>query len=205
MCWSPSLTNHSLAMRKTPPSFPYLDATPLSTVNGHIRAQRNTEIKCTKQRSQEKLGALPLAILRATGTSHSAAETPHSAQRQAEQRTRETARSAGKGCARESAGRTQKKTSKSLHIVDLSDDVRDDATHRVSRGGGTRTPDTQIMIQRTTLENTERNTHSPEGAANTPTDSDLQLLIDQWPNLRPSVRSAILDLLADESNLRREE
>jgi len=43
------------------------------------------------------------------------------------------------------------------------------------------------------------------GAANTPTDPDLRLLIDQWPNLRPSVRSAILDLLADESNLRREE
>ena len=43
------------------------------------------------------------------------------------------------------------------------------------------------------------------GAANTPTDPELQLLIDQWPNLLPSVRSAILDLLADQGNFNREE
>ena len=61
------------------------------------------------------------------------------------------------------------------------------------------------MIQRATRENTVGNAHSPGGAAvdpeNGPGDPDLQLLIDQWPNLLPSVRSAILDLLADESNL----
>ena len=38
-------------------------------------------------------------------------------------------------------------------------------------------------------------------AADAITEPDLQLLIDQWPNLLPSVRSAILDLLTDESNL----
>jgi len=43
------------------------------------------------------------------------------------------------------------------------------------------------------------------GAANTPTDPDLQLLISQWPNLLPSVRSAILDLLADQGNFNRAE
>ena len=65
------------------------------------------------------------------------------------------------------------------------------------------------MIQRATRENTVGNAHSPGGAAagaavdpeNGPGDPDLQLLIDQWPNLLPSVRSSILDLLADESNL----
>ena len=65
------------------------------------------------------------------------------------------------------------------------------------------------MIQRATLENTEGNAHSPGGAAagaavgaeTCPGDPDLQLLIDQWPHLLPSVRSAILDLLTDESNL----
>jgi len=43
------------------------------------------------------------------------------------------------------------------------------------------------------------------GAPNTPTDPNLQLLIEQWPNLLPSVRSAILDLLADQGNFNREE
>ncbi len=65
------------------------------------------------------------------------------------------------------------------------------------------------MIQRATLENTEGNAHSPGGAAvgaeTCPGDPDLQLLIDQWPHLLPSVRSAILDLLADQGNFNREE
>ena len=69
--------------------------------------------------------------LRATGTDNHTAEG-------VQQLGRETPRSAAKECARENAGRTQKKTTKSLHIADLSDDVRDKATHRVSRGGGTR-------------------------------------------------------------------
>ena len=142
-------------------------------------------------------------ILRATGTSHSAAEAPHSAQRQAQQTARETPRSAAKGCARESEGRTQKKTPKSLHIADLSDDVRDKATHRVSRGGGTRTPDTRIMIQRVTPDNPGKNTHSENCAAsgaavgpvNAPADPDLQVIIEAWPNLESKVREAVVTLV----------
>ena len=69
------------------------------------------------------------------------------------------------------------------------------------------------MIQRATLENPEGNAQSPERAAlgaavdaeNSPADPDLQLLINQWPSLRPSVRSAILKLLATEGDLQQGE
>ena len=40
----------------------------------------------------------------------------------------------------------QKKTPKPLQIVDLGDEVQGDATLFASSGGGTRTPDTRIMI-----------------------------------------------------------
>ena len=80
--------------------------------------------------------------LRATGTDDQAAK----ALRLAQQSERETRRSAAKGCERESEGNAQKKTPKPLQIADLGDGVRDGATNRESSGGGTRTPDTRIMI-----------------------------------------------------------
>ena len=77
--------------------------------------------------------------LRATGTDNQTAKG-------AQQSERETWRSATKGCERETEGNAQKKTPKTLRIADLGDGVRRDATNRESSGGGTRTPDTRIMI-----------------------------------------------------------
>ena len=81
--------------------------------------------------------------LRATGTDN---RTAKGAQQLAQQSERETWRSATKGCERETEGNAQKKTPKTLRIADLGDGVRRDATNRESSGGGTRTPDTRIMI-----------------------------------------------------------
>ena len=81
--------------------------------------------------------------LRATGTDN---RTAKGAQQLAQQSERETRRSAAKGCERETEGNAQKKTPKTLRIADLGDGVRRDATNRESSGGGTRTPDTRIMI-----------------------------------------------------------
>ena len=77
--------------------------------------------------------------LRATGTDNQTAKG-------AQQSERETWRSATKGCERETEGYAQKKTPKTSRIADLGDGVRRDATNRESSGGGTRTPDTRIMI-----------------------------------------------------------
>ena len=77
--------------------------------------------------------------LRATGTDNQTAKG-------AQQSERETWRSATTGCERETEGYAQKKTPKTLRIADLGDGVRRDATNRESSGGGTRTPDTRIMI-----------------------------------------------------------
>ena len=49
-------------------------------------------------------------------------------------------------CESEGELTAQKKTPKPLQIADLGDGVRDGATNRESSGGGTRTPDTRIMI-----------------------------------------------------------
>ena len=88
----------------------------------------------------------PPEILRATGTSDQAAGAPYSAQRLAQQTARETLRSAASRCQRESDDRAQKKTPKPLRVADLDDRVRRNASSCTSSGGGTRTPDTRIMI-----------------------------------------------------------
>ena len=80
----------------------------------------------------------PPEILRATGTSDQATEAPHSAQRLAQQTTRETLRSAASRCQRENDGSAQKKTSKPLRVADLDDSVRRNASPCTSSGGGTR-------------------------------------------------------------------
>ena len=81
--------------------------------------------------------------LRATGTDN---QTAKGALQLAQQLERETVQTAAKRCERESEDNAQKKTSKPLVIADLDDDVRLAATNRESSGGGTRTPDTRIMI-----------------------------------------------------------
>jgi len=84
--------------------------------------------------------------LRATGTDDQPADAVEGALQLAQQLGRETPRSVAKGCEREGEGKAQKKTPKSLRVADLGDGVRAGATHRESSGGGTRTPDTRIMI-----------------------------------------------------------
>ena len=77
--------------------------------------------------------------LRATGTDNRA-------QQLAQQLGRETRRPAAKRCERESEGNVQKKTPKPLCIAELGEEVQASATDCESSGGGTRTPDTRIMI-----------------------------------------------------------
>ncbi len=88
----------------------------------------------------------PAKALRATGTDNAAADIPNGAQRQAQRAGRESGQSGARGCDDETNPTAQKKTPKPLQIADLSDDLRPHAKDRESSGGGTRTPDTRIMI-----------------------------------------------------------
>jgi len=93
--------------------------------------------------------AAPPEALRATGTDNAVAapkESPKTAQRLAQREGREGMRETAKGSDSQGESRAQKRTPKPLQIADLGEGVRDDATNRENSGGGTRTPDTRIMI-----------------------------------------------------------
>ena len=88
----------------------------------------------------------PPETLRATGTDDAAADTPKGAQRQAQQSGREMGRQRATACDGRTEREAQRESPKPLEIADLGDDVRPAATGCESSGGGTRTPDTRIMI-----------------------------------------------------------
>ena len=134
--------------------------------------------------------------LRATGTDKRTAKG-------AQQSERETRRSAAKGCERETEGNAQKKTPKTLRIADLGDGVRRDATNRESSGGGTRTPDTRIMIPRVSAKNAVENVHSETCAAagaavdseHVTIDADLKAIVDRWANLPDEFKAGIVAMV----------
>ena len=72
-----------------------------------------------------------------------------------------------------------------------------------SSGGGTRTPDTRIMIQQVRAENPEKNAHSENRAAagaaigseNGPIDADLRAVIERWSELSDAVKAGILAMV----------
>ena len=78
--------------------------------------------------------------LRATGTDNATVED-----RQNQRSARRSAQNA-KRCEERTKPAAQKKSPKPLQIADLGDGVRVDASSDTSSGGGTRTPDTRIMI-----------------------------------------------------------
>ncbi len=84
----------------------------------------------------------PADALRATGTDDQAAEPPGHAQRAG----RETPRLAATGCEQEGESSLQDKSPKPILVAGLGDDAPPGAAPCVSSGGGTRTPDTRIMI-----------------------------------------------------------
>jgi len=86
------------------------------------------------------------ATLRATGTENHAPDAQEHVQRQAQRAGREMRQSGATGCDRESECNPQGQMPKSLRIAGLDDEMRSGATNRESSGGGTRTPDTRIMI-----------------------------------------------------------
>ena len=81
--------------------------------------------------------------------------------------------------------------------------VRPDATAGTSSGGGTRTPDTRIMIPHVNPVNPEENADFWEGGAHStaletakaPIDPDLAGVIDAWHSLPPDTRTAILAIV----------
>jgi integrase len=81
-------------------------------------------------------------ILRMTGTD----DAPVSAQRVAQQLGRESTLSDATACDEAENSAAKKKSPKPLVLGNLSDDVQDDALPFANSGGGTRTPDTRIMI-----------------------------------------------------------
>ena len=81
---------------------------------------------------------------------------------------------------------TKQKTPKSLQIADLSDDVRGDATHRVSSGGGTR---------RGPVFYGKRAPFPSAGAKSGVVPDDLLWVIEAWPNLESKVREAVVALV----------
>jgi len=88
----------------------------------------------------------PADALRATGTDNQAAEPPGPAQRHAQRAGRETPRLAATDCEQEGESSLQDKSPKPVLVTGLGDDVPPGAAPCVSSGGGTRTPDTRIMI-----------------------------------------------------------
>ena len=85
----------------------------------------------------------PPEALRATGTDNAAADIKETAQRQAQ---RETRRTGVTRCGERTQPAVQKESPELLQIVDLGERRRCDALPCESSGGGTRTPDTRIMI-----------------------------------------------------------
>jgi hypothetical protein len=88
----------------------------------------------------------PTESLKATGTDDFSIKPLTKAQRQAQQSGRERQQSDATGCDDELVMSAQKKTPNPLRIAELGAVVRFDATDSKSSGGGTRTPDTRIMI-----------------------------------------------------------
>ncbi len=72
-----------------------------------------------------------------------------------------------------------------------------------SSGGGTRTPDTRIMIPLASRENTEKYAPSDERAApgaavepaEVPIDLDLQLVIEAWKTLPEATKAGIMAMV----------
>ena len=88
----------------------------------------------------------PSVSLLATGTEAASAVTPELAQRLAQRAGDETLQNHASRCDATDPIRAQTKPPKSRPVADLSGVVRPDATPGTSSGGGTRTPDTRIMI-----------------------------------------------------------
>jgi len=102
---------------------------------GHLFPGQEAE---AVDRLQEMLN--PPEALRATGTDS------QTAQRLAQRTGRDSGRPSAMRCESQREPTAQTKTPKSLEIADLGDDVRPVATGSESSGGGTRTPDSRIMI-----------------------------------------------------------
>ncbi|MDC0936197.1 site-specific integrase [Pirellulales bacterium] len=96
---------------------------------------------------------LPSEVLRATGTDDLPAEASEGAQHMAQHSQRESVRDAASGCDDPAEGDAQEESPKPLQVADLGDVVRDGASLFTSSGGGTRTPDTRIMIPEVGIHN----------------------------------------------------
>ena len=107
------------------------------------------------------------------------------------------------GCDEPDPARAQTKPPKSRPVADLGGVVRPDATSGTSSGGGTRTPDTRIMIPHATPLTLEENADvcgcaAPDAApknGNAPIDPELAQVIEVWDTLPPAIREAILAML----------
>ncbi len=81
--------------------------------------------------------------------------------------------------------------------------MQKDVTLFASSGGGTRTPDTRIMIQRACPVNVEEYSNPDKRAtagaavesAEVPIDPDLQLVIDAWQTLPEATKVGILAMV----------
>jgi hypothetical protein len=105
--------------------------------------------------------------------------------------------SAGDDAVQLSAERTGNKNIEFPGSVSI---VRREAQSDLSSGGGTRTPDTRIMIPPVPGENVEIFVNSGQGAAPgaavmSKIGSDLRAVIEAWPELPPTVKQAIASLI----------
>mgnify|MGYP002528190765 CR=1 FL=1 len=99
----------------------------------------------TVARFPDMLNCEPTALL-ATGTDDAETITGWQSAAHAQRAGRESRQSGARGCDAATNPTSQKKTPKPLRVADLGDDMRPDAKDCESSGGGTRTPDTRIMI-----------------------------------------------------------
>ena len=112
-------------------------------------------------------------------------------------------RSAATPCDQPTSPAAQKNSPKPLRVADLDDAVRVPATSRESRGGGTRTPDTRIMIPLATSENSGKqvgfqNSAAAGAAVETPAapfDRDLLSVIETWADLPRAVKAGIVAMV----------
>ena len=88
----------------------------------------------------------PVQALRATGTDDIAAQSLNKSAAHAQRTESESGQADATGCDDAGEHPAQKESPKPLAIADLGDDVQIGAMSCDSSGGGTRTPDTRIMI-----------------------------------------------------------
>ena len=80
--------------------------------------------------------------------------------------------------------------------VDIASHSTTSLAEVLSSEGGTRTPDTRIMIPMVNVKTVEKHAHSDSSAAaGAAVDTDLLTIVEQWPELPSVMKAGILAMV----------